>query len=177
MFRGRPFEDVPEQAVPPGEQRRLEELRSVVFEERIDAELGAGRHRGCIGELESFVQANPLRERGWAQLMIALYRSHRQADALRAYGRLRKTLAEELGIEPSTELARLEHSILVHDPALEWRSTALPVEPEPPPATPAPARCEPTASGVGGGPDSRRRGRPTAPGSQLRPRAARTPES
>ena len=133
LFRGRPFEDVPEHVVPAGEQRRLEELRSLAFEERIDAELGAGRHLNCIGDLESFVQANPLRERGWAQLITALYRSHRQADALRAYGRLRKTLAEELGIEPSTELMRLEHSILTHDPALEWRSNIDPINREPGP--------------------------------------------
>jgi DNA-binding SARP family transcriptional activator/class 3 adenylate cyclase len=134
LFRGRPYEGVPDHALPAGEQPRLDDLRSVVFEERIDAELSAGRHRGCIGDLESFLQANPLRERGWAQLMMALYRSHRQADALRAYARLRATLAAELGIEPSTELTRLEQSILAHDPTLEWPATRHSIEAEVPPA-------------------------------------------
>jgi DNA-binding SARP family transcriptional activator/class 3 adenylate cyclase len=146
LFRGRPYEGVPDHALPPGEQPRLDDLRSVAFEERIDAELSAGRHRDCIGDLESFLQANPLRERGWAQLMIALYRSHRQADALRAYSRLRTTLATELGIEPSTEVTRLEQSILAHDPTLEWPATPHSMEAEvrsapgalaaPPPTTP-----------------------------------------
>ena len=85
----------------------------------IEAELELGRHAQLVAELETLVAEHPLRERLRGQLMLALYRSGRQAEALEAYRDARETLVEELGIEPSTELQRLEQAILRHDPALE----------------------------------------------------------
>lgn len=101
-----------------GEAARLEELRTVVIEERIDAELAAGRHAAVVAELESLTARYPLRERLWKARMLALYRSGRQADALRAFQELRSHLAEELGIDPTPELAALEQAILVQSPEL-----------------------------------------------------------
>ena len=115
------------------ETARLEGLRLAAFEDLAEARLALGEHAALAPELESLVARHPLRERLWAQLMVALYRSERQADALRAYGRLRRHLGEELGIEPSRELARLEEAILLQKPELDW---------QPPPAAP---RAEPPA--------------------------------
>jgi DNA-binding SARP family transcriptional activator/tetratricopeptide (TPR) repeat protein len=97
---------------------RLEELRTVVVEERVDADLALGRHAELVSELEALVQAEPLRERPRAQLMLALYRSGRQADALAAYRAARETLVEELGIDPGPELRELEAAILRQDDSL-----------------------------------------------------------
>ncbi len=97
---------------------RLEELRTVVFEERIEADLALGRHVELVSELEALVQAERLRERPRAQLMLALYRSGRQADALAAYRDARETLVEELGIDPGPELKELEAAILRQDDSL-----------------------------------------------------------
>ena len=97
---------------------RLEELRTVVVEERVDADLALGRHAELVAELEALVQAEPLRERPRAQLMLALYRSGRQADALAAYRAARETLVEELGIDPGPELRELEAAILRQDASL-----------------------------------------------------------
>jgi len=99
---------------------RLEQLRLAAVEERFEAYLACGRHAGMVDELEQLISAEPLRERLWAQLMVALYRSGRQAEALRAYGRLRAVLAEELGIDPGPDLRRLEDAILRQDEVLEW---------------------------------------------------------
>jgi len=101
-----------------GERRRLEELRLAATEDYFAAELAVGRHAEAVGELERMVDRHPLRERLWELLITALYQSHRQADALAAYQRLRRTLAEELGIEPSPALRELEHRVLVQDTAL-----------------------------------------------------------
>ncbi len=98
---------------------RLVEEHETVLEDRVDAWLAQGRHAEVIGDLESMVAAEPFRERRWAQLMLALYRSGRQADALRAYSRCRHRLTDELGIEPGSELRRLEQAVLDHDPSLE----------------------------------------------------------
>ena len=97
---------------------RLEELRTVVVEERIEADLVLGRHVELLPELEALVRAEPLRERPRAQLMLALYRSGRQADALAAYREARETLVEELGIDPGPELRELEAAILRQDDSL-----------------------------------------------------------
>jgi DNA-binding SARP family transcriptional activator/DNA-binding beta-propeller fold protein YncE len=100
------------------EAARLEELRITVLEERIERELGRGRHREVIGELEALAAAYPLRERFRVQLMLALFRAERQAEALDVYRQARRTLVDELGIEPGEELQRLERAILTHDPSL-----------------------------------------------------------
>jgi predicted ATPase/DNA-binding SARP family transcriptional activator len=97
---------------------RLEELKVSALEERIDIDLVRGRHAEWIGELEALVGEYPLRERLWSQLMLALYRSGRQAEALEAYREARSRLVEELGIEPSPELKELEKRILEQDAEL-----------------------------------------------------------
>ena len=98
---------------------RLDELRLSTVEDRIDADLMLGQHGVLVGELESLVARHPLRERLWAALMMALYRSGRQADAVRAYQRARDVLVEELGLEPGAELRRLEAAVLAGDSALD----------------------------------------------------------
>ena len=97
---------------------RLAELRLSASEDRFDAELALGRHGEAIAELQALVAANPLRERLRGQLMLALYRSGRQAEALEVYREGRQVLARELGLEPDAELRRLEQAILAQDPAL-----------------------------------------------------------
>jgi DNA-binding SARP family transcriptional activator len=98
---------------------RLEELRLTALESRIEADLVLGRHNELAAELEGLVLEHPLRERLRAQLMLALYRSGRQAEALEVYRTVRETLVDELGIEPSTALQELERRILRQDPSLE----------------------------------------------------------
>ena len=96
---------------------RLEELRLAAVEERVDADLALGRHAELIGELEALIAESPHRERMRSQLMLALYRSGRQAEALEAYHDARAAL-DELGIEPSERLRELERAILTHDATL-----------------------------------------------------------
>ena len=98
---------------------RLDELRLAALMDRIDCDLGLGRHAQVLGELQVLVGEHPLRERLRAQQMLALYRADRQADALEAYADARRTLVDDLGIEPSDALQRLQQAILRHDPALE----------------------------------------------------------
>jgi DNA-binding SARP family transcriptional activator len=100
------------------ESARLEEARLAAVEARIEADLGCGRHAEVVGELELLCRTQPLRERLWAHRITALYRCGRQADALGAYQQLRATLADELGIDPSPELRRLETAVLTQDPSL-----------------------------------------------------------
>ena len=97
---------------------RLKEERVAALEDRIDADLALGRHTVLVGELEALVREHPLRERLQAQLMLALYRSGRQTEALERYRRARGALADELGIEPGRELQDLEQAILTQDPEL-----------------------------------------------------------
>jgi DNA-binding SARP family transcriptional activator len=97
----------------------VEELQVASTEARIEAELALGRHHELVAELEGLVRMHPLREHLHGQLMLALYRSGRQADALAAYRAARKVLVDELGIEPSVGLQRLEQAILAQDPALD----------------------------------------------------------
>lgn len=114
---------------------RLTEAHDLVLEDRIDAWLALGRHTQAASELEGMVAARPLRERRWGKLMVASYRSGRQADALRAYQRCRAVLADELGLEPGPELRRLEAAVLAQDPSLDWHPREPSREPEaaPPP--------------------------------------------
>src|SRR3954470_10535689 len=134
LWRGPAFADLAFEDFARSESARLDELRLLAIEERIDASLGLGRHATLAGELEALVAANPERERLGGQLMLALYRSRRQAEALEAYSRLRKRLVDELGIEPSPELQRLERAILNQDPALDLPVPGEPPEPEEPAA-------------------------------------------
>ena len=101
------------------EAARLDELQLVAFELRVEADLALGRHRELAGELEAVTAANPYRESLWQPWMLALYRSGRQADALRAYQRLRRTLADDLGIEPGPRLRELELAILQQQTELD----------------------------------------------------------
>ena len=119
LWRGPPLAEVAYADFAQREISRLEELRLSILEDRIQADLDCGRHAEVIGELETLVAAEPLRERLRAQLMLALYRSGRQAEALDAYREARSALVEELGIEPSRGLKELEAGILEQDPALD----------------------------------------------------------
>src|SRR5262249_11509558 len=98
---------------------RLEELHLAALEERIEADLPVGRHEAVLHEREQRVGRHPLRERVRGQLMLALYRCGRQAEALEVYRDARRTLADELGLDPSPTLQQLERAILSHDPALQ----------------------------------------------------------
>ncbi len=118
------------------ERNRLEEQRLAALERRIDADLELGRQEELLPELERLVRATPLRERLRGQLMLALYRSGRQADALDVYRSGRRILDEQLGLEPDAELQRLEKAILNHDPSLD--------SPSLPEATHASPRAQPT---------------------------------
>jgi predicted ATPase/DNA-binding SARP family transcriptional activator len=100
---------------------RLDELKLAALERLHDARLALGEHQELCGDVEALLEDHPLRERLWAQLILALYRSGRQADALRAYQRLRELLVEELGIEPSRELSELESAVLRQDAGLDLR--------------------------------------------------------
>ncbi len=118
LWRGRPYADVAGSPPLDVEARRLEELRLEAVEARIDAELALGRHAELAGELEVLCEENPVRERFRAQHMLALYRSGRQAEALRAYQKTRAYLADELGLDPTPELQELERLILTQDRSL-----------------------------------------------------------
>ena len=98
---------------------QLDEFRLTALMDRIDCDIALGRHEEVLGELQVLVGEHPLRERLRAQQLLALYRADRQAEALEAYQQARQTLVEELGIEPSPALQRLQQGILRHDPSLE----------------------------------------------------------
>ena len=139
LFRGPPLDDVAFFPFAQAELGRLVEMRLNALEDRTDADLAAGRSTALVGELEALVKTYPLRERLHGQLMLACYRAGRQADALDAYRRARRYLAEELGVEPGRALRELELAILVQDPSLE------PVLPNPEPATLSPAGVDSAA--------------------------------
>jgi DNA-binding SARP family transcriptional activator/tetratricopeptide (TPR) repeat protein len=119
LWRGPPFADLPSASFAQLEIARLEELRLEATECGIEAGLALGRHGELAAELETLVAQHPLREPLRLQQMLALYRAGRQAEALAAYQAARRYLADELGIEPSPALQRLERSILLQDPELE----------------------------------------------------------
>src|SRR5919108_392708 len=136
LWRGEPLADVPYEGSPAAEVKRLDELRLATLEDRIDADLARGRHAELVPEVERLIDEHPLRERPRAQLMLALYRSGRQAEALQAYSNARRTLVEEIGIEPGPALKELERQILAQDPGLVL----------PPEQADAPAAVAPPAS-------------------------------
>ena len=119
LWRGRTLAGLEMEGDSRHEIEQLEELRLSALMDRIDCDLALGRHEQLIGELNRLVGEHPLRERLRAQQMLALYRADRQAEALDAYRRARHALVEDLGIEPSEALQRLQRGILAHDPALE----------------------------------------------------------
>jgi predicted ATPase/DNA-binding SARP family transcriptional activator len=115
LWRGTALADVPTTDVTDALRTRLDELRQGAIEDLVDAELTLGHHRRLAADLEALVAAEPLRERRWGQLMRALYGSGQQAEALRAYQRARQVLVEQMGVEPSPELRRLEAAVLAQD--------------------------------------------------------------
>src|SRR6266540_4164383 len=119
LWRGPAFADLGEVDVLREAARRLEERRLGLLEERIETDLAAGRHAALVEELTGLVGEYPLRERFHAQLMLALYRAGRQAEALAAYQDARRLLVAQLGLEPGPELRRLEQAILRADPGLD----------------------------------------------------------
>ncbi|MGN6870178.1 MAG: BTAD domain-containing putative transcriptional regulator [Solirubrobacteraceae bacterium] len=129
LFRGEPLGDVAAEGSVAGWRRALEEKRLQAILFRIDADLRHGAAGELVPELERLAAEQPFEERVWGQLMLALYRAGRQADALDAYQRARRRFAEELGLEPGGQLERLQQQILARDPALS---------PGPAPDTPAP---------------------------------------
>ncbi len=119
LWRGRALADLDSTALAHAESLRLEELRLSALEDKFEAELALGHHAETVADLEALVSQHPLRERLRGQLMLALYRCGRQADALEAYQEMRRLLVGELGLEPGAALRNLEQAILNHDPALE----------------------------------------------------------
>lgn len=117
-WRGEPLANLRDENFAQRAAQQLDDARLAVLEDRIDADLAAGRDAELVPELERLIAAEPLRERPYGQLMLALYRAGRQADALGAYRRARKTLSEEIGLDPTPQLQDLERRILNQDPEL-----------------------------------------------------------
>jgi len=138
IWRGSPLEDLSYEPFAQREIARLEDLRVAAYEQLVGAKLALGRHAEVVGQLETLIDAYPYREHLRAQLMLALYRCDRQADALQVYQDARTTLVEELGIEPGDRLRELERAILAQDPALTATAEAVPVVEDEPPAPEAP---------------------------------------
>src|SRR5215212_548961 len=134
LWRGPPLADLAYEQFAQAEIARLEEMRLGAVEQRLEADLALDGHTEVVGELEALVARHPVRERFRYQLMLALYRSGRQADALDAYRRARQELSDELGLEPSESLKQLEAAILRQDPGLA------------PAADPARVRAAPAAT-------------------------------
>jgi predicted ATPase/DNA-binding SARP family transcriptional activator len=130
LWRGPLVADLDEVAALEPERARLEALRLTALEDRIEADLALGQHGGLVSELETLVAEHQYRERLWGQLMLALYRLGRQADALQAFHRARQVLDEELGLEPSRWLRRRQEQILLQDAALEVPDPTPPPRPQ-----------------------------------------------
>jgi predicted ATPase/DNA-binding SARP family transcriptional activator len=131
LWRGRPLAEFADTGFGPGVITRLMEARLTATEDLIEAELMLGGHGELAGKLGTLVREHPLRERLWAELILALYRSGRQGDALAAYRRARAVLAAELGVEPGPELRKLQAAVLCQDPALN-APAAVPATPASP---------------------------------------------
>src|SRR6516165_5886380 len=139
LWRGPVLANLADYAFIRREAVRLEELRLAALEARIDADLALGQHDELTAELEQLAADHPLRERLHGQLMLALYRCGRQADALAAYRHVRDLLAGELGIDPAEPLRHLHASVLAQDPALAWNGRRPAPAEDHPPAAPIPA--------------------------------------
>jgi DNA-binding SARP family transcriptional activator len=124
LWRGAPLAEFAAEPFADAERARLEELELRARESRIEADLALGRHLEVVGEIERLVAEHPLKERLYGQLMVALYRSGRQAEALTVYRNGRAFLVDQLGIEPSRELHDLERAILRQDPSLDVAPTS-----------------------------------------------------
>ena len=156
LWRGAALVDVVDAGYLRAQATRLNEARLDAVEDLAEAELAIGRPAEALARLEGHTEANPLRERGWGLLMVALYRLGRQAAALRAFQQVRAILGEELGLEPSPELAEIEQRILRHDPALAGQApppsggAGIWTPPETDSRSPAapPPRLPPSASSV-----------------------------
>jgi DNA-binding SARP family transcriptional activator len=152
LWRGAPLADFLYEPFAQTEIARLEEARLACLEDRVEADLARGRHAELVGELDALTREHPLRERLRGQLMCALYRSDRQAEALSVYQSARQMLVEELGIEPSDSLRDLHQAILRQDPGLhlprpETADTTEPTEVQAPSQS-APEPVEPRDSGA-----------------------------
>ncbi|HTV99769.1 MAG TPA: BTAD domain-containing putative transcriptional regulator [Streptosporangiaceae bacterium] len=131
LWRGPALAEVADEAFAQAERNRLEELRVAALEDRLAADLDLGGHAAAVAELEELAGRYPFREQLAAMLMLALYRSGRQGEALQALQAARRALADELGIDPGRRLRQLETAILRQDPGLDWAPP--PEEPGPPP--------------------------------------------
>jgi YVTN family beta-propeller protein len=160
LWRGPPLAEFAYEPFAQSGIAQLEETRLVALEDRIDAELALGEHAAVVGELEALVREHPLRERVRSKLMLALYRSGRQADALEAYRMTRRVLSGELGLEPGRELQRMHRAILDHDPKLDFAApaTSPPRDGDEPVADHSPGIVERRVPTAG----SRQRSRPAA---------------
>ncbi len=138
LWRGVALADIPPTPSVAAAAAQLEELRIAAVGDRVEAELAVGRHSELVCELSALISRYPLQERLRGQLMVALYRSGRQAEALQAYQVARKVLLEELGIEPGRGLRQLQRAILTADPALEPAGERVPVLIAAAPSAPVP---------------------------------------
>jgi DNA-binding SARP family transcriptional activator len=143
LWRGPPLAELASMPFALAEVARLEEQQLAAVELRVDAELAAGHHAELVAELQQLAGANPWRERLHAQLMLALYRAGRQAEALEAYRRAREVLVEQLGIEPGPELHDLQQAMLGQDPALDAPAAASG------PSVPRPSLPDPPTALIG----------------------------
>lgn len=132
LWSGPPYADLDDAAVLTPEITRLNELRLAALERRLEASLTLGHHREVLSELDTLTTDNPYREQFTALQMLALYRSGRQAEALRSYQRTRLVLGEELGIDPSQQVQALEQAILIQDPSLDLQTASATSPPTPP---------------------------------------------
>src|SRR4051794_22408438 len=138
LWRGPPLADLAFEPFAHVEIERLQEQRLTALEERVEADLAAGRHAALVAELRQLVAEHPTRERLVAQLMRALYRSGRQAEALDAFREARRALVEHAGVEPGPDLRRLHQAVLEQDPALVPAPVARVLPPELDPAAAPP---------------------------------------
>jgi DNA-binding SARP family transcriptional activator len=138
LWRGEPLQGLDFEGLARNEAERLAEQRLAVLERRVEADLAVGRHAELVAELQELVAAHPFRERLRAHLMLALYRSGRQADALSVYRETRSLLADELGLEPGEDLRRLERLMLAQDHELDAPPAPVVAPARPPPDEAAP---------------------------------------